>query len=197
MTTILDRTANRAPIPGRASRLSLTPKTGSAASALDGAWWPRSRDLAAELPSLADALEARWGRITRIAVNPGRWRAVPRRVSSSGHALHVGWFTELDPDKIILLSYAVSRCDLLVVPPEAQPASAARLMSAAAVPGSVLTPGVLLSDEAATAHREREDRSGEELREADGGAVLGRIRGPVAHPVVGARMIPLPGYMRR
>ncbi|MFE3323784.1 DUF5994 family protein [Streptomyces sp. NPDC059176] len=193
MTTTLGRTASHTLAPGRASRLSLTPKTRSVTSVLDGAWWPRSRDLAAELPSLADALEARWGRITRIAVNPSRWPAIPRRVAVTGHAVHVDWFTELDPDKIVLLSYTTIRCDLLVIPPESQPASAARLMSAAATPGSVLTAGVLLSDEAATARREREDRRSEEVWEADGGAA----RGPVAQPVVGVRMPPLPGYVRR
>ncbi|MDI9888555.1 DUF5994 family protein [Streptomyces sp. HNM0645] len=78
-------------MPRRANRLPPTPKTRSAASSLDGAWWPRSRDVAAELPSLADALEARWGRVTRTAVKPSRRPAVPCRVSSSGHALHMGW----------------------------------------------------------------------------------------------------------
>ncbi|MFC8584483.1 DUF5994 family protein [Streptomyces sp. NPDC057217] len=176
--------------PPLAARLSLTPKT-TLADQLNGAWWPRSRDLAAELPPLVDALADRCGRITRVTVNPTRWPVVP-------HKVPVGWFTEQDPDKMILLSYATGRCDLLVIPPETEPAAAARLM-AAAVPGSLLTAGGLMSDEAATGRRMRDARSSEDTWETDGGAAPPPLRDPVTggHPVVGARMIPLPGSRRR
>ncbi|WP_406862153.1 DUF5994 family protein [Streptomyces sp. HUAS MG47] len=177
--------------PSHSARLSLTPKT-TLAGLLDGAWWPRSRDLAAELPPLVDALEERFGRITRATVNPTRWPVVPHKVAVAGHTVHVGWFTEQDPDKMILLSYTVGRVDLLVIPPETEPAAATRLMAAAAVPGSVLTAGVLMSDEAATGRRMRVARSSEDAWETDGGAALP----PLRHPVVGARMIPLPKNMR-
>ncbi|MFD7400682.1 DUF5994 family protein, partial [Streptomyces virginiae] len=60
MTTTLDRGAQRAVVL-RPARLSLTPKTALAGQ-LDGAWWPRSRDLEAELPALAAALDETWGR---------------------------------------------------------------------------------------------------------------------------------------
>ncbi|MFJ5709993.1 DUF5994 family protein [Streptomyces sp. NPDC093105] len=196
MTTTLDRTANRALTPGLPARLSLTPKT-TLAGRLDGAWWPRSRDLAAELPALTDALEGHGDRITRVLVNPGHWPVVPHKVSVAGHVLHVGWFTEQDPDKVILLSYTTGRCDLLVIPPETEPASAARLMTAAALPGSTLTAGSLMSDEAATSRRMREARSSEDAWETDGGAAPAPQSHPAAHPVVGARMIPLPGHTGR
>lgn len=195
MATTLDRTASCAPSPGPPARLSLTPKTTSAGK-LDGAWWPRSRDLTGELPPLADALEGRWGRITRVLVNPDQWPVVPHKAAVTGHVLHVGWFTEQDPDKIILLSCTTGRCDLLVIPPETEPASAARLMRAAALPGSILTAGKLMSDEAATGRRMREARSSEEAWESEGGAAPAPQPHPAAHPVVGARMVPLPEYMR-
>ncbi|MFF3604437.1 DUF5994 family protein [Streptomyces sp. NPDC002463] len=178
--------------PTLTARLSLTPKT-TLAGLLDGAWWPRSRDLTAELPPLVDALEGRYGRITRVTVNPTRWPVVPHKVAVTGHTVHVGWFTEQDPDKMILLSYTVGRCDLLVIPPETEPAAAARLMAAAAVPGSVLSAGVLMSDEAAAGRRMRDARSSEDAWETDGGSALP----PLRHPVVGARMIAMPGNPRR
>ncbi|MFD3992910.1 DUF5994 family protein [Streptomyces sp. NPDC058583] len=178
--------------PTLSARLSLTPKT-TLAGILDGAWWPRSRDLTAEIPPLADALEGLYGRITRVTVNPVRWPVVPHKVAVNGHTVHVGWFTEQDPDKMILLSYAVGRCDLLVIPPDTEPAAAARLMTAAALPGSVLGAGVLMSDEAATRRRMRDARSSEDIWETDGGAGLP----PLRHPVVGSRMIPLPRNLRR
>ncbi|MET9678494.1 DUF5994 family protein [Streptomyces sp. NPDC006482] len=178
--------------PILSARLSLTPET-TLVGQLDGAWWPESRDLEAELPPLIDALEGRFGRITRVTVNPTRWPVVPHEVPVTGHAVHVGWFTEQDPDKMILLSYAVGRCDLLVIPPETEPAAAARLMTAAAIPGSILTAGVLMSDETATGLRMRDARSSEDTWETDGGSAPP----PLRHPAVGARMIPLRGTPRR
>ncbi|MFI9746800.1 DUF5994 family protein [Streptomyces sp. NPDC052494] len=152
MTTTLAPTLSAPPLP---ARLSLTPKTVPAGP-MDGAWWPRSRDLSAELPALVDALEETYGRITRIAVNPTHWPVIPHKVPATGHIVHVGWFTEQHPDKMILLSYSVGRCDLLVIPPETEPAAAARLMDTAPA--------------AAT---------------------------PLRQPVVGARMIMMPGTPRR
>jgi hypothetical protein len=178
--------------PPLSARLSLTPKT-TLAGLLDGAWWPRSRDLTAELPPLVDALEEHYGRITHVTVNPTRWPVVPHKVPATGHTVQVGWFTEQDPDKMILLSYTVGRCDLLVIPPETEPAAAARLMTAAAIPGSVLSAGVLMSDEAATGRRMRDARSSQDAWETDGGFALP----PLRHPVVGARMIAMPGNPRR
>ncbi|WP_183064181.1 DUF5994 family protein [Streptomyces sp. gCLA4] len=177
MTTTLDRTAPRDPATAPPARLSLTPATALAGQ-LDGAWWPYSRDLEAELPALAAALEESWGRITRVTVNPTRWPAVPRTVAMAGHVLHVGWFTEQDPDKLILLSYTVGRWDLLVVPPETAPAAAARLMTAAAIPGSVLTAGVLMANEAVIGRGTRAARRREAAWEDEGGACMPTLGDP-------------------
>ncbi|GHI72858.1 DUF5994 family protein [Streptomyces nojiriensis] len=170
MTTTLDRAAQPAVVL-RPARLSLTPKTALAGT-LDGAWWPRSRDLEAELPALAAALDESWGRITRVSVNPSRWPVVPRKVAVAGHVLHVGWFTEQDPDKLILLSYTVGRWDLLVIPPETEPAAAARLMAAAAIPGSVLAADVLMANEIVIGRGIRDARRREATWEGEGGACM-------------------------
>ncbi|WP_415925366.1 DUF5994 family protein [Streptomyces sp. ME19-01-6] len=136
---------------------------------LDGAWWPRSRDLLRELPALTDVLDARWGRITRVSVNPVHWPVIPRKVPVTGHTVHVGWFTdEQDPHKLILLSYTVGRWDLLVIPPETGASAAARLMAAAATPGSLVTASGLMANETATRDA-REALSREEEWETDGG----------------------------
>ncbi|GLF95891.1 DUF5994 family protein [Streptomyces yaizuensis] len=171
MTTILDRTVRRDAATESPARLSLTPRT-ALAGRLDGAWWPRTRDLEAELPPLAAALDGVWGRITRIAVNPARWPVVPHKVSVAGHTVHVGWFAELHPDKVILLSFTVGRWDLLVIPPGTEPAAAARLMGAAAIPGSVLTAGALMAEEAAISRGMRDARSREDTWETEGGACV-------------------------
>ncbi|WP_405496520.1 DUF5994 family protein [Streptomyces sp. NBC_00096] len=191
MTVVLERTAAVTPpaaAPPRPARLSLTPKTALAGQ-LDGAWWPRSRDLTAELPALVAALAEPWGRITRVTVNPTRWPVIPHTVPVVGHTVHVGWFTEQDPDKLILLSYTVGRWDLLVVPPETGPAAAARLLAAASVPGSVLTAGALIAAEAVIG-RLPELRNREDAWESEGGAHTSDIgslaRLPVGPLSVGA-----------
>ncbi|WP_338900366.1 DUF5994 family protein [Streptomyces sp. TG1A-60] len=134
---------------------------------MDGAWWPRSRDLAGELSDLADVLDPLWGRITRIAVNPRYWPILPPRVFVNGHVVKVGWFTsELDPHKILLLSYTAGRWDLLVIPPETGAPSAARLMVAASADtGPPMTATALM-----TAERTRH-RSPEAWKDVSGGAL--------------------------
>ncbi|RPE40803.1 hypothetical protein EDD90_3870 [Streptomyces sp. Ag109_O5-1] len=120
-------------------RLVLAP-AGTAPALIDGAWWPRSRDLTAELPALIEVLDPLWGRITQVTVNPTFWPVIPRRVPAHGHVVHVGWFeAEQDPHKLLLLSYTVGRWDLLVIPPETAPATAARLMATATDPARSLT----------------------------------------------------------
>ncbi|WP_327277499.1 DUF5994 family protein [Streptomyces sp. NBC_01224] len=187
MATLLDRTAPRAPASEFPARLSLTPKS-TLAGQLDGAWWPRSRDLDVELPPLVAALDEVWGRITRVTMNPTHWPVIPHKVPVSGHTVHVGWFTEQHPDKLILLSLTLGRWDLLVIPPETEPAAAARLMAAAAIPGSVLTADMLMANEADISSGIRDARSREDTWETEGGACMA----PFGHPI-GQRALPAPG----
>ncbi|WP_353943307.1 DUF5994 family protein [Streptomyces sp. HUAS MG91] len=151
-------------------RLSLKPP-GPRSGLLDGAWWPRSRDLARELPALADLLDPLWGRITRVAVNPTHWPVVPRKVSVNGHVVKVGWFRqEQDPNQLLLLSYHVGRWDLLIIPPETGAAAAARLMAAACDPRTVRTGSALLADEL-----DLPSRAPAEAWEAEGGATAAPV----------------------
>ncbi|MDX3077486.1 DUF5994 family protein [Streptomyces sp. MI02-7b] len=172
MSVILDRPLIAAdgqdsspPIPP--PRLALKP-AAAARGLLDGAWWPRSRDLARELPALIDTLDRRWARVTRVAVNPALWPVIPRRVSASGHVVHVGWFREQDPNKLLLLSYTTGRLDLLVIPPECDLAAATRLMAAAADPRRGLTASGLMADDELL-RTAGTDRRGEAVWESEGG----------------------------
>ncbi|BBC93108.1 DUF5994 family protein [Streptomyces griseofuscus] len=137
---------HREPVAAPAARLAL--KTdGPSRGLLDGAWWPRSRDLASELPALTDVLDPLWGRITRIVVNPKFWPVIPHKIPVGGHVVKVGWFTpEIDPHKLLLLSYGTGRWDLLVIPPETETDSAARLIAAASdCDGPPLTASALMA----------------------------------------------------
>lgn len=116
-----------------AARISLKP-AGDHPGMVNGAWWPRSRDLARELPPLIAALDKAWGQVNRATVNVHMWPDIPRRVRTGTHTLRVGWFdAEQDPNDICLLSYHLGgRWDLLVVPPELDSDAAGRLMATAA-----------------------------------------------------------------
>jgi hypothetical protein len=192
------------PVAVPAARLALK-ADGTPRGLLDGAWWPRSRDLLSELPALTDVLDPLWGRITRIAVNPAYWPVVPHAVPVRGHIVKVGWFTpELDPHKLLLLSYGNARWDLLIVPPEAGAASATRLMTAASdQDGPLLTASALIAADrtrqtphAGSAPADRPAGAGAsaagayEAWEGEGGApstatTLPEQAGHVGRPVVG------------
>ncbi|WP_406321273.1 DUF5994 family protein [Streptomyces sp. NBC_01637] len=143
MSAVDDRTFSLSSLP---PRLSLAP-AGTDPALLDGAWWPRSRDLTAELPALTAVLDPLWGRITRVTVNPTVWPVIPQKVPVRGHVVHVGWFkAEQDPNKLLLLSYTTGRWDLLVIPPQTDPGTAAWLLTAAADPARSLTASGLMRE---------------------------------------------------
>ncbi|MGW1069752.1 DUF5994 family protein [Streptomyces aureus] len=182
MTATFEATLPRL-APGAAPPARLALKAdGPSRGFLDGAWWPRSRDLLRELPALTDVLDPLWGRIIHIAVNPEHWPVIPHKVPVSGHIVKVGWFTpEIDPHKLLLLSYGTGRWDLLVIPPETGPEAAARLMAAASEHGGPpLTASALISAERALHDVSVPDqvRDAETAWESEGGAPQVTAAGP-------------------
>ncbi|MFF7763288.1 DUF5994 family protein [Streptomyces griseorubiginosus] len=169
--TISLPTAIEAEEPSSSSplRLSLSP-TGPAPALLDGAWWPRSRDLMAELPTLTAVLDPLWGRITRVTVNPTHWPVVPRKVPVAGHVVKVGWFlAEQDPHELLLLSYHVGRWNLLVIPPRMDPVTAAWLMTAASDPLGTSTASRLMAEAARLRAVSEADRAVKAVWDSEGG----------------------------
>ncbi|MFD5590557.1 DUF5994 family protein [Streptomyces griseorubiginosus] len=169
--TISLPTAIEAEVPSSSSplRLSLSP-TGPAPELLDGAWWPRSRDLMAELPTLTAVLDPLWGRITRVTVNPTHWPVVPRKVPVAGHVVKVGWFlAEQDPHELLLLSYHVGRWNLLVIPPRTDPVTAAWLMTAASDPLGTSTASRLMAEAARLRAVSEADRAVKAVWDSEGG----------------------------
>ena len=151
--TILSIRPERVAAPPSAARISLKPFTEHPGM-VNGAWWPRSRDLAAELPALVAALDTVWGRISRVTVNVHMWPQIPRKVPTGSHVVRVGWFdAEQDPHDVCLLSYsrAPYRWDLLVVPPETDPERAEHLMAAASDVRNKQTASALIAGEGAGA----------------------------------------------
>ena len=67
MPSTAGREPEISPVSLARARLRLRPDR-SGVALLDGGWWPRSADPAAELPGLILALDERRGRITRVMV---------------------------------------------------------------------------------------------------------------------------------
>ncbi|MEV4579987.1 DUF5994 family protein [Nonomuraea jabiensis] len=101
-----------------ALRLSLHPVPNRRA-VVDGAWWPYSRDAAAELPGLIAAVDRLLDRVTlRIGVHRDVWQSIPRRIPARGRQVRIGWFRHTDPRLITLIFSAGEPVVLLVIPPD-------------------------------------------------------------------------------
>ncbi|MEU0189425.1 DUF5994 family protein [Streptomyces afghaniensis] len=126
-------TALQPPLPSHpVLRLRLAPRS-TMPRPIDGAWWPRSYDLLAELPSLLAGLPRAWGHITSVTVNGATWSAAPGRmlVFNQVVGLHRALAASA-PHTVVLLAPGRGRWDLLVVPPDTTEEAAAPLMAAAA-----------------------------------------------------------------
>ncbi|MFJ8535541.1 DUF5994 family protein [Streptomyces sp. NPDC093591] len=100
---------------------------------IDGAWWPRSHDLLAELPRLLAGLPRAWGHITSVTVNGAAWSAVPGRMLVFNQVVRLRRTVAASaPHTIVLLAPGRGRWDLLVVPPDTTEEAAEPLMAAAA-----------------------------------------------------------------
>lgn len=98
------------------ARLSLKPGS-SARGALDGAWWPRSRDPAIELAALIEAVGAQRGTIRQLALNRADWDSAPRRIRlDSGRRISVDWSSILGVHIVRIVDTDYQWIDLLLVP---------------------------------------------------------------------------------
>ncbi|WP_159401076.1 DUF5994 family protein [Streptomyces sp. NRRL B-24484] len=122
-------------------RLALEP-TMSREGVFDGAWWPRSDNVLAELPDLITALGAHLGRIVRVGLDISAWNGVPGSVTVNGLAIRINWFTGSDATISVTRGFQ-DHFLLLVVPPGSLPAMATSAMARASATGNH-TPAVEL-----------------------------------------------------
>jgi hypothetical protein len=128
--------------------------TRSREGILDGAWWPRSRDIGAELPSLITALTAHLGPISRVGLDASAWDALPTRLIVDDRVVHIDSFAVGD-DTVLITRGDQDYFTLLVVPPQATP-DAARAAMARAVQADNVTPAeqILIETGTSPAHGE-------------------------------------------
>lgn len=143
-------------IPPPTSRLRLRP--AGARGIMDGGWWPRSRDAAAELPELVISLAERLDTVTRLTIDFDDWDHVPLRITALGRVIRVGWLPHLDH----MVAVACGRDEpllLLVIPPETPRSRAEEALGrTAAGTGEPLPWEILASCDASTVIGEHRDR---------------------------------------
>ncbi|WIY02986.1 DUF5994 family protein [Amycolatopsis mongoliensis] len=140
-------------VPATEPRLRLKPAAPATGHA-DGAWWPRTRDLAAELPSLLAALGSRLGRIDRVTYQLGEWPAPARRLTVDGHVVRLEGFRSQRAGSLTVISWDRRRLTLLVVPPETGADAAEHALTTAADEGTTEDSTHLLADRGpATEHQ--------------------------------------------
>lgn len=117
--------------PRQTPRLKLKPKA-SATGYVDGAWWPRSRELPTELPTLLAVLATRLGRIQRVSYNLDSWDTAPRRLDIDGEQVRLGGYHAQSPHTVDVIGRNGSRLTLLVLQPATDSATAHETLMTAA-----------------------------------------------------------------
>lgn len=154
--------------PPSVPRLRLEP-TGSQRTLLDGAWWPRSIDPAAELPGLVLAIDKLRGPVTRIVLAAAGWDSHPRRLSVNDRVLRLGYFTSQPLGLLTAICARNERVDLLVVAPATDSETANAAMIMAATTTNLVHAQNILRAVSTPALREAVDDAPEDAWETDGG----------------------------
>ncbi len=110
-------------------RVSLRTDVGAGDSGFDGAWFPRSNDLAVEVPELIAELDRRGVRVERFTYALDAWLPAPRKILVHDRIVRTGGFRSMDAN-LVCLTWAGGnrRADLLVIPPETEVLTGARAL---------------------------------------------------------------------
>jgi len=102
--------------------------------AVDGGWWPHSRNALTELPGLIAALDSYPGvRVQRLSVHRDDWDEIPHRLTAdAGHVIRVDWFTAIPRHTVSVTTAGKDPIELLVVLPGTAEGTAQAAMNMAA-----------------------------------------------------------------
>jgi hypothetical protein len=101
---------------GGEPRLQLKPSRPES-TFLDGAWWPRSTQLAIELPVLVEALSDRLGEVAVVGYHRNAWTQTPTQMQVADATVQLQGFTSDEPASVILIGCDGRRVTLLVISP--------------------------------------------------------------------------------
>jgi Family of unknown function (DUF5994) len=126
--------------PTRPDSRLVFPPSPAARGVLDGSWWPRTRDPAAELPGLVVAVTDRLGVVSRIALNADAWDTRPQQITTvDQQVVRLDW-SGAWAHAIRLIGCDSSHLDLLVIPPDTATTLALTCLAIAAAPNTSPNP---------------------------------------------------------
>ncbi|WP_308268698.1 DUF5994 family protein [Yinghuangia soli] len=103
---------------------------GGRPGTLDGAWWPRSRDIGAQLRGLVTALSAHIAPVSRVGLDRDAWDGVPEHLFIDRRLVHIDWFP-IGDDTVLFTRDDGNLVALLVIPPHATQHQARQAMAQA------------------------------------------------------------------
>jgi len=130
--------------PEHTPRLRLKRKAPIAGS-VDGAWWPHSGDLPAELHDLVAVLSVRLGSVSRVTYNLAEWDEPPRKIRVDGQTVRLDGYHRQPTHTVGILDVHGGEIILLVVPAQTGADEAHSVMMAAAAPDNTSTVDSLLA----------------------------------------------------
>lgn len=103
--------------PARSAvRLRVRPNTAPRGD-VDGAWWPRSRDPAAEFPGLVLATSSWIGPVRRVTYQLDDWNPTTPELTVEGWVVSLASSSALQANTVVVAGSDQRRMDLLVIPP--------------------------------------------------------------------------------
>lgn len=128
MMFLADTNTNHQPVIRGAAVLRKETAIGGVGM-FDGAWWPRSREIETQLPSLLRALGARLGRIASVGLNAKAWDDLPGHLVIDHRTVDIDW--SADEVDTMTLTRGQERLSFLMVPSQAAASAAHTAMTMA------------------------------------------------------------------
>lgn len=127
-----------------AVRLRMKPE-GEESGQLDGAWWPHTDDLDAEVVGLIEAIDHRGPRTVRLQYVKGEWTARNRSVQIGAYKVRLDVTSPRQPHLVHLTDPDARVTTLLVVPADTAEPQALAVMARAATSQNRDNPDDLLA----------------------------------------------------
>ncbi len=132
------------PPPRQTPRLRLKPK-GANTGRVDGAWWPHSENLEAEIPDLLAVLSVRLGPISYVLYRMTEWIKARSTMPIGERFVRLGGHHRQPSNTVEVRGLGGRKVILLVVPATTGPDRAHAIMMAAAAPDNAATVDELLA----------------------------------------------------
>ncbi|ONI90640.1 hypothetical protein ALI144C_02945 [Actinosynnema sp. ALI-1.44] len=116
--------------PPRELRLQVKSRT-AARGHVDGAWWPRSSDPAAEFPALIMALSSWGGPARHMAYHLDDWGPADNTLIVESWAVHLVGSRATPASTVVITGLNLEPIRLLVIPPATPPGPARAVLHAA------------------------------------------------------------------